>query len=305
MSKVIEVNEIVKHYGSVRAVDGVTFDVEEGEIFGIVGPNGAGKTTTIECIEGLRKPDSGSIELLGYVPWKDRLEVAKRIGIQLQESALPLRIRVQESLKLFGALYEECEDSQVLLDRLGLMEKSDAMFNKLSGGQKQRLFIALALVNKPHVVFFDELTTGLDPHARRSMWDLVRQIRDQGTTVFFTTHFMEEAERLCDRVLIMDEGKIVALDTPEALIRTLGVVRRLVFNVANGWDSQSLVEIPQVDRVEQIGERVVVYGSGERFASSVVRGLETSGVDFRDLRTQDPTLDDVFLSLTGREIQEG
>ncbi len=304
MSKVIEVNEIIKQYGSVRAVGGVTFHVEEGEIFGIVGPNGAGKTTTIECIEGLRKPDSGSVQLLGYVPWQDRLEVAERIGVQLQESALPLRIRVQEALDFFGSLYAECEDSQVLLDRLGLAAKSKATFTKLSGGQKQRLFIALALVNKPQVVFFDELTTGLDPHARRSMWDMVRQIRDQGTTVFLTTHFMEEAERLCDRVLIMDEGKIVALDTPEALIRSLGVERRLVFTVANHWDSQSLVEMPLVDRVEQIGERVVVYGSGERFTSSVVHGLETSGADFRDLRTQDPTLEDVFLSLTGKEIRE-
>jgi len=304
MSKIIEVNEITKQYGSVQAVDGVTFHVEEGEIFGIVGPNGAGKTTTIECIEGIRRPDSGSVDLLGYVPWKDRMEVAERIGIQLQESALPLRIRVREALDLFGALYEVHGDSQVLLDRLELADKAKAMFGKLSGGQKQRLFIALALVNRPQVVFFDELTTGLDPHARRSMWDLVRQIRDQGATVFLTTHFMEEAERLCDRVLIMDEGRIVALDTPEALIRSLGVERRLVFTVADQWDSQSLVELPRVDRVEQIGERVVVYGSGERFASSVVHGLETSGVDFRDLRTQDPTLEDVFLSLTGRRMQE-
>ncbi len=304
MRKVIQTNEITKQYGSVRAVNGVTFQVEEGEIFGVVGPNGAGKTTTIECIEGLRKPDSGSVDLLGYVPWKDHLEVAERIGIQLQESALPLRIRVKESLDLFGAFYAEREDSQVLLDRLGLADKSKAMFSKLSGGQKQRLFIALALVNKPQVLFFDELTTGLDPHARRSMWDLVRQIRDQGSTVFLTTHFMEEAERLCDRVLIMDDGKIVALDTPEALIRSLGVERRLVFTIANHFDAQSLSEMPQVDRVEQIGERVVVYGSGERFASSIVRGLETSGVDFSDLRTQDPTLEDVFLSLTGKEIRE-
>lgn len=304
MSKVIEVNELTKHYGSIRAVDGVTFDVEEGEIFGIVGPNGAGKTTTIECIEGLRVPDSGSVNLLGYVPWNDRLDVAKRIGVQLQESSLPLRIRVHESLDLFGAFYEEREESHVLLDRLGLNAKSNTMFNKLSGGQKQRLFIALALVNKPEVVFFDELTTGLDPHARRLMWDLVRQIRDQGTTVFMTTHFMEEAERLCDRVLIMDEGKIVALDTPEALIRSLGVESRLVFIVENHWDSQSLLELSQIDRVEQIGERVMVYGSGERFTSTVVHGLETSGADFRDLRTQDPTLEDVFLSLTGKEIRE-
>jgi ABC-2 type transport system ATP-binding protein len=304
MSKIIEVNEITKQYGSVCAVDGVTFHVEEGEIFGIVGPNGAGKTTTIECIEGLRKPDSGMVHVLGFVPWNDRLGVAQRIGVQLQESALPLRIRVRESLDLFGALYEEHEDAQVLLNRLGLADKSKAMFSKLSGGQKQRLFIALALVSQPQVVFFDELTTGLDPHARRSMWDLVRQIRDQGSTVFLTTHFMEEAERLCDRVLIMDEGKIVALDTPEALIRSLGVERRLVFNAADHWDSQSLVALPQVDRVEQIGERVVVYGSGDRFASSVVHRLETSGVDFRDLRTQDATLEDVFLSLTGRQMRE-
>ena len=205
--------------------------MRQGEIFGMVGPNGAGKTTTIECIEGLRRPDGGTVRLLGMDPARDRRQVAERIGIQLQESALPPRLRVGEALGLFGSFYERQADAAGLLDRMGLAEKRRAPFGKLSGGQKQRLFIALALVNQPEVVFFDELTTGLDPQARRSMWDLVREIRDPGCTVVLTTHFMEEAERLCDRVLIMDHGRIVALDTPEALIRSLGVERRLVFTL--------------------------------------------------------------------------
>lgn len=304
MNMVVEVENLVKVYGAVQAVDGISFNVQHGEIFGVVGPNGAGKTTTIECIEGLRRPDGGTVRLLGRDPWEDRLALAGQIGVQLQESSLPTRLRVGEALKLFGSFYSETEDSHVLLERLGLEEKREVAFDKLSGGQKQRLFIALAMINRPRVVFFDELTTGLDPQARRSMWDLVRQIREKGCTVFLTTHYMEEAERLCDRVLIIDDGRIVALDTPEALIRSLGVERRLVFTIPEGTDGIPRMELPQVDRVEQIGDRVVIYGRGDRFAGPVVTALEVAGVDFRDLRTEDPSLEDVFLSLTGREMRE-
>jgi ABC-2 type transport system ATP-binding protein len=304
MPCVIEVKGLRKTYGSVVAVDDVSFEVHEGEIFGMVGPNGAGKTTTIECIEGLRRPDGGAVTLWGMNPDERRRAVAQRIGIQLQESALPPRLRVAEALKLFGSFYGRRADGAELLKRMGMSDKRSAAFGKLSGGQQQRLFIALALINRPEVVFFDELTTGLDPQARRSMWDLVRHIRDQGCTVFLTTHFMEEAERLCDRVLIIDHGRIVALDTPEALIRSLGTEKRLVFSIPEDQAIPSLENLSRVQRVERSGQRLVVHGHGERFASSVVYALEDAGVEFLDLRTEQPNLEDVFLALTGRDMRE-
>ncbi len=304
MSIVIEVENLHKTYGTVTAVDCISFQVKEGEIFGMVGPNGAGKTTTIECIEGLRKPDKGTVKVYGMNPIENRMEIAKRVGVQLQESGLPERLKVKEALSLFASFYTKRADPGELLDLLGLTEKRNSAFAKLSGGQKQRTFIALALINQPDVVFFDELTTGLDPQARRRMWDLVRQIREQGTTVFLTTHYMEEAERLCDRVLIIDEGQIVALDTPEALIRSLGVEKRLVFTIPIDSTLPPLEEVPLVNRVEEIGDRIVVYGHGDRFASTVVRAMEDAALDFLDLRTEQPNLEDVFLNLTGREMRE-
>jgi len=304
MPPVIEVQDLRKVYGSVVAVDSTSFTVNEGEIFGMVGPNGAGKTTTIECLEGLRRPDNGSARLLGMDPHAQRQTIAQRVGVQLQESALPVRLKVWEVLDLFAALYHRAVDWRPLLEQLGLAEKRNAAFGKLSGGQKQRLFIALALLNDPEVVFLDELTTGLDPQARRAMWDLVRNMRQQGKTVFLTTHYMEEAERLCDRVLIIDHGRIVALDTPEALIRSLGIEKRLVFTLPPGQPAPSLASLPQVSRVEQAGERLTVYGHGERFVGAVVYALEDAGVPFLDLRTEQPNLEDVFLALTGREMRE-
>jgi len=241
---------------------------------------------------------------LGLEPWQSRRELANRVGIQLQQSALPARLRVAEALALFASFYPRAADPESLLARFNLEEKRAVPFAKLSGGQQQRLFIALALVNRPDVVFFDELTTGLDPQARRSMWDLVRGIRQQGCTVFLTTHFMEEAERLCDRVLIMDRGRIVALGTPESLIRSLGVEKRLVFTMDNGDSLRPLHSLPQVQRVERSGRRVVVSGQGERFASAVVSALEEAHVPFDELRTEQPNLEDVFLALTGREVRE-
>lgn len=300
----IEVEDLRRTYGDVVAVDGISFEVAEGEIFGLVGPNGAGKTTTIECIEGLRRPSSGQVRLFGMNPFIERRAVAERIGVQLQESALPPRLRVAEALALFGAFYRRRAAIDDLLGQLGLTDKRDAAFSKLSGGQKQRLFIALALINRPEMVFFDELTTGLDPQARRSMWDLVRQIRDRGTTVVLTTHYMEEAERLCDRVMIVDRGGIVALDTPEVLISKLEVDKRIVLGVPDGQDVGYLASLAAVSHIEQTDEKVIVHGHGDRFASSVVYALEDAGVSFIDLRTEQPNLEDVFLSLTGREIRE-
>jgi len=304
VSTVIEVENLQKSYGPTRAVDGLSFTVEQGEVFGMVGPNGAGKTTTIECVEGLRRPDAGKIRVLGVDPRADREAMSSRIGIQLQQANLPPRLRVGEALDLFAAFYPRPAAPAELLERLGLTGKRSAPVAKLSGGQRQRLFIALALVNRPELVFLDELTTGLDPQARRSMWDLVRQLRQEGRTVFLTTHFMEEAERLCDRVAILDQGKLVALDRPEALVRSLGVETRIVFTQPADAPAVPWETVAGVHRVETSGDRVVVEGAGERFVSGVVLALEAVRIPFRDLRTEQPTLEDVFLRLTGRAMRE-
>ncbi|MBK9096295.1 MAG: ABC transporter ATP-binding protein [Anaerolineae bacterium] len=231
MDTVVHVEGLRKLYGATVAVDDVSFEVRAGEIFGMVGPNGAGKTTTIECLEGLRKPDHGTIRVLGLDPQREGQTLCLRTGMQLQQSNLPDRMKVWEALDLYSSFYPKAADWKELLAQLGLEEKRNAFFAKLSGGQKQRLFIALALLPDPQLVFLDELTTGLDPQARHTIWDLVRDVRAQGKTVLLTTHFMEEAERLCDRVAILDHGRIVALDTPAALIRNLGVEERVVFNL--------------------------------------------------------------------------
>jgi len=301
---VVGVRNLVKQYPGTRAVDEISFDVYQGEIFGMVGPNGAGKTTTIECVEGLRRPDGGTIQVLGLDPLRDRYQLRERIGVQFQSTTLPDRIKVWEALDLFAAFYPRPVDWQPLLEQMGLAEKRNAYFGKLSGGQKQRVFIALALVNNPDLAFLDELTTGLDPQARRAMWDEVRSIRERGTTVFLTTHFMEEAERLCNRVAIMDHGKIVALDTPQNLIDSLGAENRVVFEVDGPLNEESLRAAPGVGRVERIGERVVVYGQKEGLVSGVVDALEAGSIRFENLRTEQPTLEDVFLALTGKEMRD-
>lgn len=300
----VRVEHLRRTYNSVVAVEDVSFDVYEAEIFGMVGPNGAGKTTTIECIEGLRRPDSGSITVLGLDPRRDGYALRARIGVQLQQSALQERIKVWEAMELFASFYSRSADWKALLEQLGLTEKRNAVFESLSGGQKQRLFVALALVNDPELVFFDELTTGLDPHARRAMWELVRGIREKGKTVFLTTHFMEEAERLCDRVAIMDRGRIVALDTPENLVRSLGAENRVVFTVEGPFDPQPLCGLRGVTRVEATGERIVVYGRGDMMVVEVVNALASKRIRFRDLRTEQPNLEDVFLTVTGHEMRD-
>lgn len=304
MDSVIDVQSLSKTYGPAVAVDHISFEVKRGEIFGMVGPNGAGKTTTIECIEGLRRWDSGTVRVLGVDPWAQREAIAGCMGIQLQSAALPPRLRVGEALDLFASFYDHPAHAADLLSIVSLDKKRSAYAGKLSGGERQRLFIALALINQPEIVFFDELTSGLDPQGRRAMWDLVRQVREKGCTVFMTTHFMEEAERLCDRVLIIDHGRIVALDTPERLIRSLGVATRLIFTSDESQKLPDLSALPQVKRVERSGERVVVYGEGRRFVSSVVYALEDAGVALLDLRTEQPSLEDVFLELTGRQMRE-
>ena len=304
MSEAIIVQNLRKTYGDVVAVDRVSFQVREGEIFGMVGPNGAGKTTTIECIEGLCRPDKGQVEVLGLDPQRDGYELRGRIGVQLQEAALPDRLRVAEAMDLFASFYPHPVDYHLLLKQFGLEGKQKAYFGQLSGGQKQRLFIGLALINDPDLVFLDELTTGLDPQARQAMWKLVREVRGRGKTVFLTTHFMEEAEQLCDRVAIIDQGQIVALDTPENLVHSLEAEQRVVFGADGGLNKESLLTVPGVTRVEEIGGRVVVYGKGDGLVGTVVNALEANSIRFRDLRTEQPTLEDVFLALTGREMRD-
>ena len=304
MEAAVVVEDLLKRYDGVQVVDRVSLQVERGEIFGMVGPNGAGKTTTIECIEGLRRPDGGLVRVLGLDPTLETEELRLRTGVQLQESDLPDRLRVMEALELFASFYPSAESPGELVSLLGLEEKRRAPCGQLSGGQKRRLFIALALINHPELVFLDEPTSGLDPQSRRHMWDLVRSIRDEGRTVFFTTHYMEEAERLCDRVAIMDHGSIVAMDSPAALVRSLGVDRRLSFRVEHEGPSLKLDELPMVDRIERDGERLVVYGRGDRLVSDVVNAAESAGAGLRDLRTEEPDLEDVFLRLTGRGMRE-
>ena len=307
MNPIVQVEGLRKIYGATVAVDGISFDVKEGEIFGMVGPNGAGKTTTIECLEGLRKPDAGTVRVLGVDPQREGHTLRERTGMQLQQSNLPDRMKVWEALDLYSSFYPKAADWKVLLAQLELEEKRNTPFSKLSGGQKQRLFIALALLPDPQLVFLDELTTGLDPQARHAIWDLVRDVRSKGKTVLLTTHFMEEAERLCDRVAILDHGRIVALDTPAALIRSLEVEERVVFSIDGTLPPAFEKALSGTDRVEVQGERVVVHGKNDRkvpLVSEVVSLLTGQGIPFRDLRTEQPTLEDVFLSLTGREIRE-
>ena len=301
---VIEVSDLVKLYPGVRAVDGVSFQVHKGEIFGMLGPNGAGKTTTIECIEGLRTNDSGSIRVLDMDPRKNGYDLREKIGIQFQSASLPERTKVWEALDLFSALYTKSIPWEPLLEKMGLEDKRNTYLAKLSGGQKQRVFIALALVNDPEIVFLDELTTGLDPQSRRAMWDLVLNIRDREKTVFMTTHFMEEAERLCDRVAIIDHGKIVALDSPQNLVNSLGDENRIVFESKEHLDIDRFRELSGATRVEKIGDRFLVYGKKEGLTSRVVNNLDGLGIQYSNLHAEQPTLEDVFLKITGKEMRD-
>jgi ABC-2 type transport system ATP-binding protein len=307
MDSVVQVEGLRKAYGATVAVEDISFEVRSGEIFGMVGPNGAGKTTTIECLEGLRHPDTGKVSVLGVDPQQEGQALCLRIGMQLQQSNLPDRMKVWEALDLYASFYPKAVNWKELLSQLGLEEKRNASFSKLSGGQKQRLFIALALLPDPQLVFLDELTTGLDPQARHAIWDLVRDVRSRGKTVVLTTHFMEEAERLCDRVAILDHGRIVALDTPAALIRGLGVEERVVFSLEGTLPAGFEKALSEATRLEVQGERVVIHRKNARktaLVSEVVNLLTTQGIKFRDLRTEQPNLEDVFLSLTGRAMRE-
>ena len=301
---VIRVQALRKSYGRTLAVDGVSFEVARGEIFGLIGPNGAGKTTTMECVEGLRAPDSGSIAVLGLDPVRDVRALQERIGVQLQEAQLQKRITVREAIGLWAALYQTSVDGDRLLDQLGLREKQHAWFMTLSGGQKQRLLIALALINDPEVVFLDELTTGLDPQARRAIWDLVRGIRARGKTVFLTTHLMEEAERLCDRVAIIDRGRLVDLGTPADLVRRHCPGATVVAVTDDPAAPAAFAAIPGVTSVTQDGATFTIRGRAADLVTEVIRCLASRQIHVHDFRTELPTLEDVFLETTGRAMRD-
>ncbi|HLE57575.1 MAG TPA: ABC transporter ATP-binding protein [Rhodothermia bacterium] len=302
---VIEVSGVRKTYGSVVAVDEVSFDVHDGEIFGLIGPNGAGKTTTMECVEGLRTPDHGNISVLGLDPFRDIYKLQDRMGVQLQEAQLQKRIKVWEAVHLWASLYrKKSSDGDRLLEQLGLADKRNAWFMTLSGGQKQRLFIVLALINDPEVVFLDELTTGLDPQARRAIWELVRGIRERGKTVFLTTHLMEEAERLCDRVAIMDHGRIIDIDTPERLVNRYCPERTVVLFTDDPGAEVLFRAMPRVADVTARDGRFTIRGNGEDLVTNVVWCLSENRIRVSDFRTILPNLEDVFIKVTGHSIRD-
>jgi len=300
----IEVAHLSKTYGSTIAVDDVSFTVQDGEIFGILGPNGAGKTTTVECMEGVRAQDSGSVRIAGIDPRADRDELTKVLGVQLQESALPDKLFVREALELYSSFYRNPADWRPLVTMLGLDSKLHTTFKKLSGGQKQRLSIALALVGNPKIAVLDELTTGLDPEARRDTWDLISGIRDRGVTIVLVTHFMEEAERLCDRVALVDSGRIVALDTPAALAESIHAGMTIRFLAPATFAEALLSALPDVTSMARRGENITVTGNGNVLAA-VSATLARHDIEPRQLRVEQAGLEDAFLALTGRRGDSG
>jgi ABC-2 type transport system ATP-binding protein len=298
---IIEVDSLVKRYGDHTVVGGVSFAVEQGEIFGILGPNGAGKTTTVECIEGLRSPDGGAIRVCGIDPQRDTGELRQLLGAQLQESELPDKLKVSEAMELYSSFYRNPVDWRELIDSLHLTDKISTQFRRLSGGQKQRLSIALALIGNPRVAVLDELTTGLDPQARRDAWDLIEGIRDRGVTIVLVTHFMEEAERLCDRLAVIDAGKLVALDSPAGLVSAVDDRQRIRFRPSAPIDHAVLATLPEVTNVERAGSQLVVTGTGNLLLA-VTTALARHQVIAGDLRVEQTSLDDAFVALTGRSI---
>ena len=304
MSKVVvQVAGLRKRYGEVTAVDGVSFEVAEGEVFGILGPNGAGKTTTLEIIEGLRPSDSGQVLVDGLDMGQQRRTIQQRIGVQLQTATLPDFLRVGEALDMFAALFPQSVHPGDILDRLDLREKESALASELSGGQAQRLSLALALVNDPKLLFLDEPTTGLDPQARRAMWELISQVRKRGATLLLTTHYMEEAEVLCDRVAIMDRGKIVALDTPQELIAQHAAAGAIRCRLDGPAPIEELQQLPGVLRVELVEDAVLLHSEALNTSLvALVRLTERRSLSLDGLQVRSPSLEDVFLAVTGHHL---
>ena len=299
----VRISHLSKAYGARTVVNDVSFSVAEGEIFGILGPNGAGKTTTVECATGLREPGGGTIRMFGLDPRADRDKVREIVGVQLQESAFPDKLRVGEILDMYRSFYRGPADVTEVVEALGLAGKRRSYYRSLSGGQRQRLSVALALIGRPRIAVLDEMSAGLDPQARRDAWELIDHVRDRGTTVLLVTHFMEEAERLCDRVALIDAGRIVALDTPAALAARATGAHNVRFLPSSPFDESLLARLPGVTAIEHDGRHVVVTGTGE-LATAVIVALHAAGIEAHDVRTGASTLEDAFVLLTGRHLHE-
>ena len=300
----ISAADVTKRYGDLTAVNGVSLEVHPGEIFGIIGPNGAGKTTFMECLEGLRRPTSGTIDVLGEDPSRPSARWRERIGVQLQTAALPPKITVNEAMALFASMYSDPADPTQLLHELGIAAKGRSYVDKLSGGQRQRVFIALALLGKPDVVFLDELTTALDPQARLAMWDVVRSIRQGGATVVMTTHYMEEAEALCDRVAVIDAGRLIALNTVPGLIASIAKSTKVQLRTSQQLSRGIIDEIDGISDVTIAGTSVSMLWSGSGIPQAAIAAIEATGLTVTDIRTSSPGLEDVFLALTGRNMRQ-
>jgi ABC-2 type transport system ATP-binding protein len=299
---VIEVRGLHKAYGATVAVEDVSFVVGNGEIFGILGPNGAGKTTTVECLSGLRVPDRGTVSVLGVEPQRERRVIRESVGVQLQEGALRGKLRVGELVDLFASFYANAADGCELLDLLDLTSKRGDYYKRLSGGQKQRLSIALALIGNPKIAILDELTTGLDPQARRETWGLIESVRDRGVTIVLVTHYMDEAERLCDRVALIDAGRVIATDTPLRLAEREGGGNHMRFHPSRPFDDALLTRLPEVDRLEHQGDRIVVSGTGD-LLNAVISALATANTEAKDVQLESATLEDAFVRLTSHPSQ--
>jgi ABC-2 type transport system ATP-binding protein len=301
----LQVENLVKRYGDVEAVRGVSFNVEEGEVFGLLGPNGAGKTSTIEIMEGLRTPDSGRVSVCGLDPQKNPQELKHQIGAALQSTSLPDKLRVIEALRLFASFYRRHRNPEELLKRFGLEEKRNTFYNQLSGGQKQRLALAMALINDPKVLFFDEPTAGLDPQVRREIYDIIEELRREKKTIVMTTHYIEEAERLCDRVAIVDHGTVIALGTPRELKERSGDKTRLEVRLARPEPQESLKNLEGVSDCRILGDSYVLQCQRPPQAIvSLVKHLEFQGNELISLEIATPSLEDVFIELTGRRLRD-
>lgn len=299
----IKVDSLCVKYKDFCAVDGISLHIKEKEIFGIIGMNGAGKTSTVECIEGLRKYESGKISICGLDPIKDRKRVHELIGIQLQDTSYQSNAKVCELCELFSTFYSDPIPYKQLLEKMGLWEKRKTMISKLSGGQRQKLSIVLALIGKPKVLFLDELTTGLDPNSRHQMWDLLKDLKKQGLTIVLISHFMDEVQAVCDRIAIMDKGKILIVGAIEDILKKYNLTQRVIFQCEDNYQIHEIKNISTVEKVEEINGKVTVFGKGDNFVSSIISWLDTQKIKYSSLDIQKPDLEEVFLYLSGRTFE--
>ena len=304
-SAILQVENLVKRYGDVAAVRGVSFTVEEGEVFGLLGPNGAGKTTTVEILEGLREPDGGQVSVCGLDPQRNSQELKHEIGAALQSTSLPDKLRVMEALRLFASFYKRRRKLEDLLERFGLEEKRNAFYSQLSGGQKQRLALAMALVNDPKLLFFDEPTAGLDPQVRREIYDIIEELKRDKKTIVMTTHYIEEAERLCDRVAIIDHGKVIAYGTPRELKARSGGTTRIEVRLSKPESNGTLKTLEGVVDAREVDGAYVLHSQrSPQTIVSLVKHLEARGNELVSLEIATPSLEDVFIELTGRRLRD-